>query len=152
MFNFVIYKIGQFFALNLPLKVGYTLAIFISDIRSFFAFTDRRDVTGNLKAIFPDKTKKEIAKIRRRLFRNFAKYLVDFFRFSILDKEYIHKNIKIENLHYYQEELKKALTLSPIIDFIELTGILAKQPSKTSFIAMVSKASCCNTEFAAAEI
>ncbi len=107
MLNFFVYKIGQFLALQFPLKVAYGLAVFISDLRYLFAFADRRAVTQNLQAIFPNKTKKEIAKIRLSLFRNFAKYLVDFFRFTILNKEYVQKNIKIENLHYYQEELKK---------------------------------------------
>ncbi len=107
MLNFIVYKIGQFFALNLPLKAGYGLAVFISDLRYLFAFADRRVITQNLEAIFPNKSKKEIAQIRRALFRNFAKYLVDFFRFAILDMEYVQKNIRIEGLHYYQEELKK---------------------------------------------
>ena len=64
-------------------------------------------VTRNLKTIFPEKSYKEINKIRRWMFRNFAKYLVDFFRYKKLDNEYIKNNIHIENLHYFEEVIKK---------------------------------------------
>jgi KDO2-lipid IV(A) lauroyltransferase len=64
-------------------------------------------VTENLKTIFPEKSSREIHRIRRWMFRNFAKYLVDFFRYEKLDNEYIKNNIHIENLHYFDEVLKK---------------------------------------------
>ena len=37
-----------------------------------------------------------IVLMAKEVFRNFAKYLVDFFRFSKIDEEYIKKFIKIE--------------------------------------------------------
>ncbi|MFH1640874.1 MAG: hypothetical protein ABIA66_02795, partial [Candidatus Omnitrophota bacterium] len=91
MFNYIVYKIGSFIALALPLRIAYKLAIFISDLRYILARKDRQAVRDNLKVIFPEKSEKEIRKIRLRMSRNFAKYLVDFFRFSILDIEYIKK-------------------------------------------------------------
>lgn len=107
MYNYAIYRIGQFIALSLPLKAAYKLAVFISDIRYLFAKTDRRTIKENLKAIFPEKSAKEIRSIQIRVFRNFAKYLVDFFRFEKLNQEYIKKNIRIENIHYFDEALSK---------------------------------------------
>ena len=54
---------------------------------------------------FPDKSGYEISKIRKELFRNFAKYLVDFFRFKKLDAEYLKRNIRLKNLNYIDESL-----------------------------------------------
>lgn len=107
MINYIIYKIGEFLALNLPLRIAYKVAVFLSDLHSLFAKQDRVNVTANLKAIFPNKDISEIKSIRRRMFRNFAKYLVDFFRSPLLNIENLHKTIKIKNLHYIEQELTK---------------------------------------------
>lgn len=127
MYNYILYRIGQFVALHLPLNLGYKLAVFISDLRYIFALQDRRNVKANLKAIFPDKTEREIRWIRISMFRNFAKYLVDFFRFEKLDKEYIQKNIKIENIHYVNEAFSKGkgiIILTAHLGNWELGGVV----------------------------
>ena len=127
MFNYILYRIGQFIALTLPLKVVYKIAIFISDLHYIFADKDRRAVKENLKAIFPEKSDREIRRIRITMFRNFAKYLVDFFRFSKLDLEYIKRNIKVENIHYVDEVLSKgkgAIALSAHLGNWELGGVV----------------------------
>lgn len=107
MFNYILYRIGKFIALCIPLKIAYAIAVFVSDLNYLFSSADRNAVWENLKVIFPDKSDTEIRSIRRRMFRNFAKYLVDFFRFAKVDAEYIRKNVKIENIHYFDEALKK---------------------------------------------
>lgn len=107
MFNYLLYRIGQFIALSVPLNISYKIAVSFSDLHYFFAYKDRRAVRENLKIIFPDKSESQIRRIRIRMFRNFAKYLVDFFRFSKVDKEYIRKNIRVENRHYLEEALAK---------------------------------------------
>ena len=125
MFNYYLYKLGQFTALNLPLKLAYKIAVLCSDIHYIFADKDRFEVNANLKAIFPQKTRSELFKIQIQIFRNFAKYLVDFFRFEELNKEYIKRKIKIEDIHYLDEALKKgkgAVLLSAHIGNWELGG------------------------------
>ncbi len=107
MVNYFLYRFGQAIALSLPVKLGYKVAIFFSGLHYIFAFQDRKIVKENLKAIFPQKTNQEIRKIRLKVFKNFAKYLVDFFRFQKLDARYIEKNIRIENRHYLDEALSK---------------------------------------------
>ena len=127
MFNYILYRIGQFIALHIPLRIGYRLAIFFSDLHYIFADKDRRRVTANLKAIFPDKPDKEIARIRIWMFRNFAKYLVDFFRSEKLDKEYISKNIRIENIDNFDKALLKGkgvIVLSAHIGNWELGAVV----------------------------
>jgi KDO2-lipid IV(A) lauroyltransferase len=127
MLNYILYKIGQFIALCLPLKVVYKIAVFFSDIHYIFADKDRAAVTANLKAIFPEKSDLEIRRIKIRIFRNFAKYLVDFFRLSKLDKEYIKYNLRVENPHYFDQALssgKGVIVLSAHIGNWELGGVL----------------------------
>ena len=127
MFNYILYRIGQFIVLHLPLNLGYKIAIFISDLHYIFADKDRLNVKENLKVIFPEKSDREIRRIRIRVFRNFAKYLVDFFRFSKIDLEYIKRNIKIENIHYFDEALSKrkgVIALSAHLGNWELGGVV----------------------------
>ena len=127
MFNYILYRIGRFIALRLPLKLCYKIAIIISDVRALFAPQDRRQVEGNLRVIFPEKPEKEIRRIRIRMFRNFAKYLVDFFRFSIIDKDYIKQNIQLQNLNYFDQVLgegKGAIALTAHLGNWELGGIV----------------------------
>jgi KDO2-lipid IV(A) lauroyltransferase len=125
MCDYIFYRIGQWLALSLPLKAGYALAVFFSDVHYVFAEKDRAIVTENLKAIFPGKSDQEIAKIRQQVFRNFAKYLVDFFRFEKIDSGYIKKNIRIKDIRYYDEALtngKGAVVLTAHLGNWELGG------------------------------
>lgn len=127
MFNYILYCIGRFLALSLPLSAAYKLAVFFSDLHYIFAALDRQAVGNNLKAIFPDKPADELNRIKRQVFRNFAKYLVDFFRFPKLDEEYISKNIKIENIHYFDEALAKGkgvIVLTAHLGNWELGGVV----------------------------
>jgi KDO2-lipid IV(A) lauroyltransferase len=127
MVNYILYRIGQFVALHLPLKLGYKIAVFFSDMHYIFGYKDRKRVKENLKAIFPGKPDREIRRIRIRMFRNFAKYLVDFFRFEKLDAEYIKNNIRIENIRYFEEALSKskgAIVLTAHLGNWELGGVV----------------------------
>lgn len=127
MLNYQLYKFGQFIAQLCPLKLAYTLAIIASDVHFVFADKDRAEVYANLKTIFPEKSKKELLKIRIQVFRNFAKYLVDFFRFEEVNDEYIKRKVKIENIHYLDEALKKGkgvVILSAHIGNWELGGVV----------------------------
>jgi KDO2-lipid IV(A) lauroyltransferase len=126
MVNVWLYAIGQWLALHLPLRFSYALAVFFCDIHFIFADKDRLYTLENLRVIFPNKSLHEIKQIRIRMFRNFAKYLVDFFRFPIIDQDYIDRYIKIENRHIVDEALKKgkgAITLTAHIGNWELGGL-----------------------------
>lgn len=130
MLNYYLYRFGQLIALILPLKFVYCFAVFLADLHYFLAFRDRRFVRANLRVIFPDKPIKELRKISRIVFRNFAKYLVDFFRFEKLDLQYIHKNIKLENLCYFDDALAKGkgvIVLTAHLGNWELGGVVIAQ-------------------------
>ncbi len=130
MFNYHIYRFGQFLALALPLRSVYFLAAALAQGYYSFAFRDRRFVKANLRVIFPEKSNRQLRKISRMVFRNFAKYLVDFFRFEKLDRQYIDKNIKLENLHYFDQALAKGkgvVVLTAHLGNWELGGVVIAQ-------------------------
>jgi len=107
VFNYLLYRLGQLIALNLPLKLAYGFAKTVANFRYMFAFADRNAVDANLRAIFPLKSNKEIQDIKKLMFQNFAKYLVDFFRYEKIDEDYISKNIRLENFGNFQGALDK---------------------------------------------
>ncbi len=111
----------------LPLKAAYGLAVFLSNIYSTLAFRDRKAVSANLKVIFPDKSDAELSGIRRKLFHNFAKYLVDFLRFERIDTGYLKKNIRLKNLNYIDASLSEgrgALLVTAHLGNWELGGVV----------------------------
>jgi len=126
MFNYLLYRIGQSIALFFPLKISYGIAVLASDIHYFFARQDRKIVKGNLRAVFPGLPKRQLNRIRINTFRNFAKYLVDFFRAARVDRKFIENNVVIENRHYLDESLSKGkgvIILSAHLGNWELGGM-----------------------------
>lgn len=126
MSRYLLYKIGAFIAVRLPLRLAYRLAAALAILYSLFARKDNAILTANLKAVFPDKRPPEIRSIRQGVFKNFTKYLVDFFRFPLLNKENVHRMIRIENLNYIDQALAKgkgAIILTAHIGNWELGGI-----------------------------
>jgi len=128
--NYYFYRLGQFIALTLPNRIVYGIAVFLADLHYYFAFRDRRFVKANLKVIFPEKENRQLRKISKLVFRNFAKYLADFFRFEKLNLNYIDKNIKLENLHYFDQALaigKGVIVLTAHLGNWELGGVVLAQ-------------------------
>ncbi|MDO8488642.1 MAG: lysophospholipid acyltransferase family protein, partial [Candidatus Omnitrophota bacterium] len=79
---------------------------------------------------FPDKPIRDLRKTSREVFRNFAKYLVDFFRFEKLDLQFIEKNIKLENMHNFDDALSKGkgvIVLTAHLGNWELGGVVIAQ-------------------------
>lgn len=99
------YKIGRYLALKMPLNIAYKAAVILADIYHFFAWNDRKNLEYNLKIVLKTDDKEIIANHTKSVFRNFAKYLVDFFRFAKLNRDYILSHITIEG----KENIDKAL-------------------------------------------
>ena len=128
MILYILYRIGYFLALVLPLKVSYGLATLIADIYCCVARDEKTAIINNLKVILGSpRGDKELSTMASTVFRNFAKYLVDFFRFSTIDDEYIKKFIKIDGLENVDRALAKgngAIMLSAHIGNWELGGFV----------------------------
>lgn len=127
MLYFLLYKIGQILVLSLPLKAAYRLALILADMRYLFFGRDRRVIKNNLRAVLGKVNKKRLNFEARWAFRNFGKYLVDFFRFSKLDKNFIDKFITVEGKSYLDEALTKGkgvILVSAHLGNWELGGVV----------------------------
>ncbi len=92
---YYLFCLGKFLALTLPLKVSYAIAGFIGYLQYYFCRRDVAIFAGNLKPVVNDE--REVRRCIRQIFKNFAYYLVDFFRFSRMNKEFIDARVRIEN-------------------------------------------------------
>ena len=127
MLYFLLYKIGQLIVLILPLKAGYRLACWVADIHYRLSKRDRQIIINNLKVVLK-RDERKINYYAREVFRNFGKYLVDFLRFSKLDRRFIEERIKIEGKEYFDEALrtgKGVVILSAHLGNWELAGAVA---------------------------
>jgi len=98
--------LGIFLARTLPIQVGYAVAIVISRGYYFFARSDKVALQENLQMVLGDGvSEKEINKLVRRIFINFAKYLADFMKYSRIPDGYIDKMVEIQG----EEHIEKAL-------------------------------------------
>ena len=105
MFKYFIYKFGQFWVNVLPLKLSYRIAMLLSDLQYYFSFRDRRAVRNNLRIIAPAGS--DLQKLSKEVFRNFGKYLVDFFSMALkLDDQFIEQNVKISNPEALEQVLQ----------------------------------------------
>jgi len=126
MILYYAYRLGEFLALAVPIKISYRVACLAADLCYYFFPADRKAVISNINVVAEGKLgSREECRIARQVFRNFAKYLVDFFRFSIINKDYISKFVRIEGLNNIDEALargKGVIALSAHIGNWELGG------------------------------
>jgi KDO2-lipid IV(A) lauroyltransferase len=110
----------------LPLGVGYAVAVFIARGYWFFARRDQAELKENLRVVLGDDvSEKVLDKHVRAIFKNFAKYLVDFFKFTQFTEEYVAEHFKIEgreNLDRALDEGKGAVLTSLHLGNWELGG------------------------------
>lgn len=99
------YRLARRLCLKLPLKTCYKIAVISADIYYSFAQDDRKNLEANLRVVLGTDNKKLIKRHIKNIFRNFAKYLVDFFRFAKLGRDYTLSHITVEG----KENVDKAL-------------------------------------------
>ena len=106
MFKYYVYKVGLFLLYRLPSKLSYRLAMFASDIQYLFSFRDRRAVRNNLKNILPSAD--NISVLTRDVFRNFGRYLIEFFQMrEMVDEQFIKNNVRIDGLDRLDKVLQE---------------------------------------------
>lgn len=132
MIMYLLYRIGYALAHALPVKVSYFIACRIADLQYALGSEERNAVIKNLKVVTAGKNldDHQIADMARSIFRNFAKYLVDFFRFPRINDEYVKKFIKvegIENIRAAEKSNKGVIILSAHIGNWELGGLMVSK-------------------------
>jgi KDO2-lipid IV(A) lauroyltransferase len=135
MILYALYRIGYFLANALPIRVSYAVASGLADMMYLVSAKDRDAFMENLKVVLgPSADERRLKAITREVFRNFANYLVEFFRFAKVDDDYIKKNVMITGLENIDRALamgKGVIILSAHIGNWELGGFilsLLRQP------------------------
>lgn len=150
MIAYLLYRLGIFLAVRLPLKASYRIAVFIADCHFRISKKDREAVLDNLDVIL-DGSDDSRTRAARAVFRNFAKYLIDFFRFAKIDEGYIKKYVKIRNIESLDRALKKGngvIIASAHIGNWELAGaIVARLGYKLNVIALDHRNRLVNSVF-----
>jgi KDO2-lipid IV(A) lauroyltransferase len=101
---YYIFLVSQFFALLFPRRISYQIAKFFAFLKYSFSQKDRRIVLHNLRPLIADPRLRNW--YARQTFINFSYYLIDFFRYSRLNKPFIDKYVRVEG----REHLEKALS------------------------------------------
>lgn len=124
--RYYLFKIGEILINALPLEAAYDLASGIADIKYFFSVKDKLILVKNLQMSLGI-TKTEAKRYARLIFRNFCKYLVDFFRQDRIDQAYINNFIKIKGREYVDEAFRQGkgvIALSAHIGNWELGAVV----------------------------
>jgi lauroyl/myristoyl acyltransferase len=92
MFQYFLYKFGLFLLNRIPRRWSYALARLLSDLQFRCSAKDRQAVINNLHQIL--QTKEDVTDQAREVFRNFGRYLIDFFlMYRTVTNEYIDKKV-----------------------------------------------------------
>lgn len=90
----------------LPQRLLYFIALRIADMNYFWLDAKgRAAVEDNLRRALPGAAPSRIAKETRWIFRNFAKYLTEFFRFRHFDLAFFQTNMAIFGLEHVERAL-----------------------------------------------
>jgi KDO2-lipid IV(A) lauroyltransferase len=100
------YKAIIVLSLTLPLRLLYWVALRIADLNWMADAAGRRAVEANLRQILPGAPERRIRYEARWVFRNFGKYLAEFFRFRLFDTNFFEKHVAIKGKHHIDEALE----------------------------------------------
>ncbi|MDD3297181.1 MAG: lysophospholipid acyltransferase family protein [Candidatus Omnitrophica bacterium] len=120
---YYLFILGNIVTAILGRRLSYFIARQLAFLQYYFSHKDRRVVIYNLAPIVKDKSK--IKKYAKEVFVNFSYYLVDFFRYSKIDKEFIDKYVRIkgiENVNRAAEAGKGIIALTAHLGNYELAG------------------------------
>lgn len=120
---YYLFLLAKSLASILPRKVCYFFAKALALAHFYISKKDREIVRYNLSVIVKDKRK--LDKCVKEVFINFSYYLVDFFRYSRLTKEFLSKYIKVsgtENLDKAVASGKGIICLAAHLGNYELGG------------------------------
>ncbi|MDD5355811.1 MAG: lysophospholipid acyltransferase family protein [Candidatus Omnitrophica bacterium] len=126
MLNYLLYKFGEFLACIFPWGFAYKVGIFLANLQFLISRKDREAVINNLRVILPNEKEDVITEKAREVFVNFGLYLVEFFRFSKIDRAYVNKNFIISGKENIDSALKKGkglIVLAAHIGNWELGGM-----------------------------
>ncbi len=149
------YRLGQYIAKSLPLDKAYSFSQQVALVRYYFSLQGKKIVSENLRTVLQSKgetfDQQKVAELTRGVYENFGKYLVEFFRFTNIDDEFIKKKVKIVGLENLDNCLKLgrgAISLSAHLGNWELgAAILPALGYKLEVIRLKHRAKAVNNFF-----
>lgn len=124
--RYLLFSLLIFACNTLPQRFLYWIALRLGDLNYFLLDpVGRAAVMSNLRQVLPDASEERLRYEAQWVFRNFAKYLTEFFRFRQHDKAYFHKHVALKGRQYIDEALargKGCLILSAHLSNWELGG------------------------------
>lgn len=149
MFQYLLYKIGQGLIHCVPRSWAYALALFLSDWHFRFSTKDREAVIANLRHITG--SDQNVEPRARQVFRNFGRYLVDFFFMYQVNDHFLRDQLRIEGREHLEAALamhKGVIILTAHIGNWEMgAAVLAKMGHKLTAIALPHKQKLVNGLF-----
>ena len=103
---YLLYKVGLFVLRLVAVDAAYSLVFLCAKIKYYVSRRDREIVKANLRTVLPHAGRKEVSVLAEDVFRNFGKYLVDFFALIKNQKDYIENTIRFIGLENLDEALK----------------------------------------------
>ena len=102
------YKIGYSLGKLLPRGILFALADLLADATHWTNPEPARNLRANLRSAFPRWSEREVENLSKRIFRNFARNLVDYGRFDTFTDEALDRLLpSIQHLHYLEESFAK---------------------------------------------
>ena len=102
------YKIGYSLGKWLPRGVLFVLADLLADATHWTNAEPARNLRANLRSAFPRWSEREVEELSKRIFRNFARNLVDYGRFPTITDEALDRLLpSVQHLHFLKESFAK---------------------------------------------
>lgn len=102
------YKIGYSLGKLLPRGILFVLADLLADATHWTNAEPARNLRANLRSAFPRWSEREVEELSRRIFRNFARNLVDYGRFHTITDEALDRLIPpVQHFHFLEESFAK---------------------------------------------
>lgn len=94
--RYLLFELLIFSTQILPQRFGYWISLRLSDIGYYLAdIRGREACMNNLRQALPHATRARITHETRWIFRNWGKYLTEFFRFRMFDRSFFEKHVCI---------------------------------------------------------
>jgi len=149
MVKFLLFRIVQFVIHCVPPKFAYRIAEYMSDLHYKHSKADKEAVESNLRQIL--NTDRDLSKEVREVFRNFGRYLVDFFFMYKVNKRFVAENVTFEHKEYFDRAMargKGVIILTGHIGNWELgAAVLAEIGHQMTVIALPHKERSVNDLF-----
>ena len=98
------YKIGYSLGKWIPRGVLFVLADLLADATHWTNAEPARNLRANLRSAFPRWSEREVEEHSKRIFRNFARNLVDYGRFHTITEEALDRLLpSVQHLHFLEE-------------------------------------------------